>query len=117
MVETINKGGNKAINNFGPTTIHGSQVVGTQDIGGARAGEVAFIQKQLDTIQERINTEAASSNAVSESALRAVEEIRRELASKSPKADILNRSLRAIDGISSVASLVGQIRALLPGVF
>jgi len=93
-----------------------NQVIGTLNIG-SREAELASIQKQLDTIQERLKTEAVSSSADAKRALLAVEEIRRELASKSPKADILDRLLRAIDGISSVASLVGQIRALLPSVF
>jgi len=117
MVETTNNGGNNAINNFGQTTIHGSQVVGTQNIGGARAGEVAFLQQQLDTIFERLKTDAANSNADAKNALHAVEDIRKELASKSPKASVVDQSLRAIDGISSVASLVERIRALLAGAF
>lgn len=94
-----------------------NQVIGTLNIGSNREGEIAFIQQQLDTILERLRTDAASSSADAKNALCAVDEIRRELVSKSPKADILDQSLRALDGISSVASLVGQIRALLPGVF
>lgn len=95
----------------------GNQVNGILNIGGGREGEMALIQQQLNVISERLRTDMVNSNAEVKAALHAVEEIRRELASKSPKADILERSLKAIDSISSFASLVGQIRALLPGVF
>lgn len=101
-------------NNFNSNI--GNQVIGTLNIRGDADGKMAFIQKQLDMILERLKNGAADSSIESKNALHAVEEIRRELANKSPKADIVDRSLKAIDGISSVASLVGAIRALLPAV-
>jgi hypothetical protein len=95
----------------------GNQVIGTLNIRSSKDGGMAFIQQQLDAILERTKNDVATSSADSKNALHAVEEIRRELASKSPNLDIVDRSLKAINGISSVASLVGQVRALLPGVF
>lgn len=106
---------NSGFHNFNSNI--GNQVIGTLNIGSNREGEMAFIQQQLDTILERLKTDAAGSKTDVENSLRAVDEIRRELTSRSPKADILDQSLKAIDSISSVASLVGQIRALLLGVF
>jgi len=94
-------------NNFNSTI--GNQVIGTLNIGAEREGEIAFIHQQLNTILERVNVDTANSQVV----VSAVEDIRRELASKSPKTDILDRSLNIIGGISSVASLVEQIRSLL----
>lgn len=117
MAKVINKGGSKSINNFGLINVYGSQVIGRQSVGGDGVAGVVLIQRQLDAIQARLNSEAASSCAGLERALRAVDEIRLELVSESPKKGVLERSLDAIAGISSVASLVGQIRALLPGVF
>lgn len=94
-----------------------NQVIGTLNIGGDRDGEMVFIQQQLDTILARLKTDVASSKADVENVIRAVDEVRRELASKSPKADVLDQSLKVIGGISSFASFVGQIRAFLPGMF
>lgn len=112
----INIGGSNSINNF-ETTINGPQVIGRLNTGDSRKGEIALILQQLETTLEQLKSDTADSSADASRALHAVEEMRRELASKSPKADILDRSLKAIDGISSIASLVGQIRALLPNLF
>jgi hypothetical protein len=102
-------------NNFNSNI--GNQVIGTLNVGFAREGELAFIQQQLDTIFERLKSDAADTNSEAKNALLAIEEIRKELASKSPNASIVDQSLRAIDSISSVSSLVAQIRALLTGLF
>lgn len=104
-----------SFNNFNSTI--GNQVIGTLNIGSGNEGHMAFIQQQLNTIQERIKADAANHKVDVEKAFAAIEEFRRELASSSPKVDILKRSLGVIDGISSVASLVSQIRSLLNGVF
>lgn len=102
-------------NNFNSNI--GNQVIGTLNVGFAREGELAFIQQQLDTIFERLKSDAADSNLETKNALLAIEEIRKELASRSPNTSIVDQSLRAIDSISSVSSLVAQIRALLTGLF
>jgi hypothetical protein len=94
----------------------GNQVIGTLNLASSRDSELAFIRQQLDVIQKQIITDATGSAVDVKNALHAVEQMRIELAGKSPKTDILDRSLKTIEGISSIASLAGQIRAFLPGL-
>lgn len=95
----------------------GNQVIGTLNIGIGKEGEMAFILQQLDTILERLKADAIRHKGDMQDALRAVEDMKRELATESPKVGLLNRSLQVIDSISSVAPLVEQIRSLIKNVF
>lgn len=95
----------------------GNQVIGTLNIGGGKEGELAFIHQQLDSILERLKADATRHRGDMQQALSAVEDMKRELASESPKMGLLDRSLQVIDSISSVAPLVEQVRSLLKSVF
>lgn len=95
----------------------GNQVIGTQNIGSTKEGEIAFVYQQLDTILKCINADFSASRTDMQKVLNAIDELKSELASKSPKAETLERSLSAISSISSVASLVDQIRPFLQNLF
>lgn len=98
-------------NNFNSTI--GNQVIGTLNIGSTKDNEIAFVHQQLDVLLEHINADVATTRIDMQNALNAIEDIRSELAHKSPKTEILERSLSVIGSVSSVAPLVDQIRTFL----
>lgn len=94
-----------------------NQVIGTLNISSRQEENLIHIHQLLDTILERLNTSEANSKADKLNALGAVEDIRHELANKSPNASVLDQSLRVVNGIASVSHIVEQIRLLLKNLF
>lgn len=98
-------------NNFNTNVVN--QVNGTLNIG-SRDAEINSIKLQLDTIANFLNNEKFKPTEDVVNLKNAIEEIRRELASKSPQVDIVDKSLNVIERVSEFASLAIQIRNLLP---
>ena len=101
-----------AFNNYNSSI--GNQVIGTLNVNKSE-DDLALIKQQLNFIVEKLKSEPQSS--AENMVLIAVEELRAELAGKSPKVQTLEKSLRAIERVSAYASLVGQIRSLMISLF
>lgn len=102
-------------NNFNSNI--GNQVIGTLNIAGGKEGEVAFIKQQLDLILEHTRLEALHSEIDMQKVNKIIDDFKDELDSKSPKKEILVRSLEVLETISSATSLIEQIRMFLKNVF
>lgn len=93
----------------------GNQVIGTMSLSDNSEWRIAFIQQKIDEMQTMINSGNARNN--SEILFSATEELRNEISSDAPKIDVIDRSLKIIEGISSFATTASQIRSLLTGLF
>ena len=102
-------------NNF--NTNVGNQVNGTLNISAGKEGEMAFIKQQLDLILEHTRLEALHSEIDMQKVIKTIDDFKEELDSKSPKKEILVRSLDILETISSATSLIDQVRMFLKNVF
>ena len=102
-------------NNYNSTVQN--QVIGVLNVDGGREKNIALVQQKLDDIMKRIEYDSICSRSDTLKLIQAVDEVRNEIKSVSPKKDALDLSLSVIDRISSVASLAAEIRALISWVF
>jgi hypothetical protein len=95
----------------------GNQVNGTLIVDQGRDAGLAFIQMQLGLLLKHLQADTLGQGEVHPDAVAAVKVLQHELGSPMPERDRMDQALRVIDGVSSVAAMAGQIRALLSGWF
>lgn len=100
------------INNYKSTI--GTQVIGTQIIQPDKENSLILVNKKLDEIFDFLKNELSSNGSLDiKTATRAVQELKDELNSRTPRSQIIERSINALGSISSIVSLVEQIRPFL----
>ncbi|MFZ2967797.1 MAG: hypothetical protein WA080_01935 [Sulfuricurvum sp.] len=78
---------------------------------------VAFIEQKLDLFLKNNPSNIFHSEAEAQKTMSAINDFKKELANKTPKKELLERSLDVLGSVSSAVSLVAEIRTIMIGLF